>query len=222
MPEDAATGDPIQPLTRLRPGRHPAGIWVAPVYRELGYAEALEDVWIRADVVPLLLHAARSAGRHGHGLLVWDGWRSSELQRTLFEKYRAQLQRASGLTAEPLADLVGRFVTDPDRESSPPGHSTGGAIDVTLCDPHTGAPRDLGGEFDELTARSHPGFYDDATDDAGRRCAALRRQLDEAMSQAGFVRFPAEWWHFEYGTALWSGVTRRPILFGRTDLASEG
>lgn len=215
MSEHAATVDLVHPLTQLRPGRHSAGIWVKSIYRDLGYAEALRDVWIRGPVVPLLLQAALSAGRHGHGLLLWDGWRSSKLQRTLYGKYREQLQRSSGLTAEPLSDLVGQFVTDPDRASSPPAHSTGGAIDVTLCDPETGAPRDVGGEFDELTARSRPGFYDDATDAAGQRYATLRRQLDEAMSQAGFVRVPAEWWHFEYGTALWSGTTGQPILFGQ-------
>lgn len=216
MSEDAPPADPVQPLTRLPRGRHPGGIWVAPVYRDRGYAEALEDVWIRAPLLPLLLEAARAAERHGHGLLLWDGWRSSELQRTLYEQYRAHLQRSSGLTAEPLADLVEQFVTHPDRASSPPAHSTGGAVDVTLCDPRTGAPCDLGGEFDELTARSHPGFYDDATDDAGRRYAALRHQLDDVMSHAGFVRFPAEWWHFEYGTALWAGAMGRPIVFERT------
>jgi zinc D-Ala-D-Ala dipeptidase len=216
MSDDAPTIDLLHPLTRLQPGPHPGGIWVNPIYRDLGYADALRDVWIRAHIVPLLLQAALSAGRHGHGLLLWDGWRSSELQRTLYEEYREELQRSSGLTAEHLSELVGQFVTDPDRQSSPPAHSTGGAIDLTLCDPDTGKPRDLGGEFDELTERSHPGYYDHAIDVAGQQYATLRQELNDAVSEAGFVRLPTEWWHFEYGTALWSRTTGQPILFEHT------
>lgn len=216
MSDDALPIDLLRPLTRLQPGSHPGGIWVNPIYRDLGYPDALRDVWIRADVVPPLLRAALSARRHGHGLLLWDGWRSIGLQRILYEESREELRESTRLTGDALADLVGKFVTSPDRHASPPAHSTGGTIDLTLCDPDTGEPRDLGGEFDELTERSHPAYYDRAVGPVVERFAALRQELEDAMSEAGFVRLPTEWWHFEYGTALWSRETGQPILFERT------
>jgi D-alanyl-D-alanine dipeptidase len=200
-------------LTRLAPA---PPLWVDPIYAKLGYADALPDVWVRGEIAERLQRAAEAALASGHGLLVWDGWRSDALQRTLFEQYRERLRGTSGLEGDELDALVGQFVTDPDRRSSPPAHSTGGAVDLTLCDPATGAPRDLGGEFDELTQRSHPGYYDD--DPGGRDYAELRQQLADAMASAGFVRLATEWWHFEHGTALWAEATGMPVRFGRVEL----
>jgi D-alanyl-D-alanine dipeptidase len=201
-------------LTRLATGSH-AGIWAMPIYRERGYDEALDAIWVRAELEPRLQRAADAALRDGHGLLVWDGWRPAALQETLFEEYKARLEADSGLSGEALEALVARFVTDPRRASSPPAHSTGAALDVTLCDPSTGAARDLGGEFDELTDRSRPGFYDAAPDDAGRRYARLRAELDAAMRAGAFVRLDTEWWHFEFGTDYWAKVTGGPAIFDR-------
>jgi D-alanyl-D-alanine dipeptidase len=203
-----------EPLTRLRRGSHPGPIWIAPAYDDLGLEGALPDVWVRATVAPLLERVASQLDRAGHGLLIWDGWRSVELQRRLYEKYRDRIAARSHLTGRALDELVARFVTDPDRLSAPPAHTTGGAVDVSLCDPQTGVPRDLGGAFDELTARSEPGFYDRVADAQGRCFAQLRADLHEAMVGAGFVRLPTEWWHFEYGTSLWSELCDQPALFG--------
>ncbi|WP_395142979.1 M15 family metallopeptidase, partial [Armatimonas sp.] len=32
-----------------------------------------------------------------------------------------------------------------------------------------------------------------------------RRTLYGAMIEAGFVNYPNEWWHFEFGTRRWAG-----------------
>jgi len=72
----------------------------------------------------------------------------------------------------------------------------------------------VGGEFDELTPRSEPLHYDERPDPQG--FAALRDTLRDAMAAAGFVRLPTEWWHFEYGTALWAEERREPVLFDAT------
>jgi D-alanyl-D-alanine dipeptidase len=196
-------------LTRLEPD---GPLWVDPVYRRLGYVEALPDIWLREPVVALLRRAAEAASAAGHGLLVWDGWRPDDLQRALYVGYRNELARTTGLEGERLDALVERFVTDPDRGVTPPAHGTGGAVDLTLCDPATGEPRDMGGAFDELTIRSEPLYYDDHPDPAGY--AALRRTLHVAMAGQGFVQLASEWWHFEYGTALWAQESGEAVRFG--------
>jgi len=42
----------------------------------------------------------------------------------------------------------------------------------------------------------------------------LRRLLGSAMSGAGFVAHPQEWWHWEYGTRYWAAVTGEPVRYG--------
>jgi zinc D-Ala-D-Ala dipeptidase len=190
-------------------------LWVDPIYRRLGYREALPEVWLRGAVIARLRDGAEAASERGHGLLVWDGWRPGELQRALHVEYRAELARTTGLEGGRLDELVARFVTDPDRRVPPPAHGTGGAVDLTLCDPETGEPRDMGGAFDELTIRSEPLYYDDHPDPDGY--AELRRTLDSALAGAGFVGLPTEWWHFEYGTALWAQARGETVLFDPTD-----
>jgi D-alanyl-D-alanine dipeptidase len=204
------------PLRRLRPGSHPGGIWVQPVYRELGYGDALHDVWVLADLVPLLLAASLAVQREGHGLLLWDGWRSRELQRALYERYSADLAESTRLDGAELADVVARHVTDPDRATAPPAHLTGAAVDLTLCDPATGEPHAMGGEFDELSERSHPGYYDHRRGPEARLYAHLRAVLCAAMEDVGFVRFDTEWWHFERGTHLWAQRRGAAVLYEGT------
>ena len=164
--------------------------------------------------MPLLLNASRSVRHDGHALLVWDGWRSPGLQRTLFEQYRGELSSSAGIDGDALNDIVGRYVTDPDRASAPPAHLTGAAVDVTLCDPVTGEPRAMGGEFDELSERSCPGYYDDRPDDEARQYAARRAVLRDAMSEVGFTQLSTEWWHFEHGTDLWAKRHHSEVLYG--------
>lgn len=209
--------DMTDPLARLPAGGHPGGLWIDPIYRRLGYTEALPAVWVRGRAIPQLLRSSLAAGRHGHGLLVWDGWRPLTLQRVLYERYKRKIADESGLTGPALDKRVAEFVTDPDRLVAPPAHVTGGAVDVTLCDPETGVPRDLGGQFDELTERSHPTYYDGGRDTRAREFSSLRQILLEAMLEAEFVRLGTEWWHFEYGTALWASERGRDVLFDATD-----
>jgi D-alanyl-D-alanine dipeptidase len=215
MSEEPAI-DTVRPLARLVPGSHPTGLWVDPVYRRLGYEHSLRDVWVRAALVPLLLQASVALQGSGHALLVWDGWRPPSLQRILYEQYRDEIARTAGAHARALDELVARFVTDPDQLDPPPPHSTGGAVDLTLCDPATGEPRDLGGEFDELTSRSEPSFYEGSSDPRAPTFDRLRRTLHDVMLGAGFVRIASEWWHFEHGTALWASTVDEPVMFGRT------
>ena len=181
------------------------GVWSRSEYRRRGYAQALDDVLLQPDLLDRLRRAgARLAQDAGHGLLLLDGWRPSTLQRELYEEYAAEAAQTTGLTGEKLRAYVARFVTDPERQDPPPAHATGGAVDLTLCDPATGAPRDLGGDFDELTSRSEPDHYAAAADAEGQAFHALRVLLRDALAAEDLVQLPTEWWHFEYGTALWA------------------
>lgn len=212
--EDSAL-NPDAPIVRIRPEELPDGLGlaVAPVYRALGYESALPQIWIRMPLVHRLMRASLAVGREGYGLLLWDGWRPLELQAELWHEYRDSLALSSGLTGAELDELTATFVTNPEAPGVP-GHSTGGAIDLTLCDGN-GRAVDMGGEFDELTDRSHPDCYEHPNLAPGEAIYRDRRRLLlSAMTSEGFWRFPSEWWHFEWGTPGWAAASGAQPLFG--------
>lgn len=205
--------DLTAPLGPLRPGELPSGLSVEPVYYERGYDGALPVIWLRVQVLRRLLKALVEARRDGFGLLVWDGWRPPELQRTLWDEYRENLARATGLRGAELDDRARAFVSDPDGERIP-AHVTGGAVDLTLCDA-SGRAVDMGGEFDELTDRSHPDYYEHGRlTPTEAEYRERRRTLLRVMSSAGFWRLPTEWWHFEWGTNSWAAAMGGTPRFG--------
>ncbi|BAQ62627.1 D-alanyl-D-alanine dipeptidase [Geminocystis sp. NIES-3708] len=90
-----------------------------------------------------------------------------------------------------------------DNPLTPPPHSTGSAIDLTLVD-ENGFDVDMGGEIDELSERSNPNYYKNKTNPEGKLCHQNRQILLEIMSYGGFRRHLGEWWHFSYGDQMWA------------------
>jgi len=206
--------DRERPLTKLRAGHHPPNLWVTPAYLD-DYGEiATEDVWLRAEVVQRIAIAVGAAATEGMSLLIWDGWRSAELQHALYEDYRARIAGSLELRGSALEERVAEFVTDPARDGYIAAHTTGGAVDLTLCS-DDGKPLDMGSEFDELSDRAHPTFYTRHPGLAGAETYSERRALlHSIMSEAGFWRLDTEWWHFEYGTPLWASSVGGTALYG--------
>ena len=88
---------------------------------------------------------------------------------------------------------------------TPPPHSTGSAIDLTLMTDE-GIEIDMGGEIDELSPRSHPDYYKNG------KYHKNRQILWQVMTKAGFRRHPQEWWHFSYGDQLWAWLENQSNL----------
>ncbi|WP_017293015.1 M15 family metallopeptidase [Geminocystis herdmanii] len=111
------------------------------------------------------------------------------------------------LTAEEKASIYEEvykiWAIPSDNPLTPPPHSTGSAIDLTLVD-ENGKEVDMGGEIDELSARSNPDYYKDSTDLLARVFHQNREILLEIMTYGGFRRHQGEWWHFSYGDQMWA------------------
>ncbi len=201
------------PMGKLEPGYHPPGLWSAPAYID-NYGEIATDaIWLRTELISRLAIALGSLVEHKLGLLVWDGWRSPELQRALYTDFSDLIRRAAGLSGPALTQRVHEFASDPDRDDLVPAHMTGGAVDLTLCD-RDGQPLDMGGEFDELTDRSRSDYYEGSSKGGAELYSHRRALLHSAMGEAGYSRLDSEWWHFEYGTTLWAEKTGGQTLFG--------
>ncbi|AFY42307.1 M15 family metallopeptidase [Nostoc sp. PCC 7107] len=93
-------------------------------------------------------------------------------------------------------------------EKTPPPHSTGAAVDVTLVD-DAGQVVNMGSPIDELSERSHPDYYANHHHPDAKQYHAHRQLLNDVMLKAGFQRNPREWWHFCFGDQMWAWLNHQ-------------
>lgn len=178
-------------------------IALRPVYYQLSLPGSCETIYLRSGVYQKLKTAAERLPE-GLSLLVYDGWRSLELQKYLYENYRAALVASLGPLGE---SLVNNYVVAPDED---PPHLSGAAVDCGLVDRY-GQEVDMGGFYDELSERSETDFYERYPDPLGYR--QRRRVLVEALEGAGFSNYPGEWFHYDCGTAFQASRDGSKVLY---------
>lgn len=162
-------------------------------------------------------------------LAIVDGWRPLAVQRHMVTHAIAEQCRIQGVDpAVPSPRLaaiqaeVGRFWAPPsDDPTTPPPHSTGAAVDLTIAT-GSGAVLDMGGAIDAIGAVSEPDHYAQRALAAPQGPEALwhnrRHLLRASMASAGFCQHPNEWWHFSWGDQLWAWRGGHPqACYGRLD-----
>ena len=97
-----------------------------------------------------------------------------------------------------------------DVSLSPPPHSTGGALDLTIID-ENGNELNMGTKIDELSEKSHFDFF--KLDD-DKEVFENRKLLNDIMVSVGFTQLPTEWWHFSYGDQIWGVDNNCSALYG--------
>ena len=189
---------------------YPEKILARSWYYGEGLSGSISDVWLRESVYERLLKAAEILPE-GLRLVIWDGWRSYELQSLLFAKMSARL-RAKGVPECEIHERASEFVAVPSKDDSTvSGHLTGGAVDLTIADKF-GHYLNMGGNFDETEEHSNTGYYDDP--DKGNVVARENRHiLLRVMTEAGFSNYPSEWWHYDYGNRGWAERTGAQYAF---------
>ena len=197
-----------EPLVQA--GLYPEKIIAQSWYYGEGLEGSLPYVWLREGVYERLLKAAESLPE-GLRFVIWDGWRSYELQRVLFWKMLERL-KAKGHSHNTAHDLAGEFVAVPSKEAETVSwHLTGGAVDLTLADKY-GRLLDMGGNFDDTEEHSHTHYYDNHG--RGNEVAHENRMtLKRIMEGAGFSNYPSEWWHYDYGNRGWAERTGAEFAF---------
>ena len=201
-------GEPLQalPPALLRMEPHPYMALGAP------YGTSGNPFQLRLGVVQRLLDAQQQLVEHDPRLRlsIFDAWRPIAVQAFMVDHSIAELCRERGVEVrsgdafdQVVAD-VGRFWAAPSRDpATPPPHSTGAAVDLTLSS-SDGTPLAMGGEIDAIGAVSEPQHYA-GREDSEARCWHQRRQLlAEVMGAAGFAQHPNEWWHYSFGDQLWA------------------
>jgi D-alanyl-D-alanine dipeptidase len=165
--------------------------------------------FLREGLAARLLRAAAMLP-DGLRLLVTEGYRPLDLQVRYFEEYAAELRQANPEWSE------AHLRTQTSRSLSPPEvapHVAGAAVDLTLCTA-VGTELDLGTPVNASPEESDGACYTAASNisDIARD---NRRVLSDALTRAGFVNYPTEWWHWSYGDRYWAVMTGTPAaLYG--------
>lgn len=169
------------------------------------------------ETVAGMVNAAQSALPNGYRLQVSTALRTLAMQSANWNGYYGQM-RAENPTwpTSALRRATNKFHAPYDQKA-PPGHCTGGAVDVLLLD--------AAGELLDLT--SPLAFWDGAytwTDKISLEAKANRMILVEAMLSAGFSNCRDEYWHYSWGDSAWAvrrGETNCPYGWAHAPVAVE-
>jgi zinc D-Ala-D-Ala dipeptidase len=180
--------------------------------------------FLRSGVIDRLQGAQRILTRQQPTwqIQIFDAYRPVSVQQFMVDHSLREVLRDRGwdegkiTTAQRDSALqqVHQFWAKPNFDPlTPPPHSTGAALDVTLVDGQ-GQAIDMGGDLDEMTLRSYPDHYVGLPDPEAEAFDSHRQLLNFCMHQAGFERHYHEWWHFSWGDQLWAWLKgRRELQF---------
>ena len=129
------------------------------------------EAQLRYGTVKKLALAADTLAQQGYALLIWDACRPVSAQFRLWAV---------------CPDST--YVANPNTGYS--NHSRGNCVDISLVTLEGGAVEMPSG-FDEFSALADRD-YSDVSEAAARHA----RLLEQAMTDAGFVPYAGEWWHY--------------------------
>ena len=180
--------------------------------RELSEEVPAETSFFRKSAAEYLANAAKNLPA---GILfkIKEAHRPLETQRRIFFATMKRIQEENPDWSEAqVYEKTSTFVAPPD--NTPP-HSTGGAIDLTLMTVD-------GAELDMSTDSKKTGYTDACytySETISDQAKANRSILINVMQDAGFVNYPAEWWHWSYGDRYWAYMLEKPFaIYGSKEM----
>lgn len=188
-------------------------------YQVLGATYHSSPYYLRQTVLDKLQNA-QTVLQKSHPnwqILIFDAYRPIAVQQFMVDYTFAQVVQAQGLIADKLSESqqdrirqqVYQIWAVPSLDPrTPPPHSTGGAVDITLVD-DSGKTVNMGSPIDELSPRSHPDYFAHSTNREEQQYHAHRQLLKDVMYLAGFMRHPGEWWHFCYGDQMYAWLKQQ-------------
>jgi len=169
----------------------------------------------RVTVVEMLKQAEKNLPK-GYKLMLWGIFRSLDEQFKIYADVEKSFkEKHPHWPRNILRRQTNRFVHPPDI-LTPPGHSTGGAVDLSLIGPDD-TPLNMTAPYNaeseerrKVAATFSPHLAEDARDN--------RMILIRAMDGAGFTNYGGEWWHWSYGDSCWAWRMKRKVaIYGSID-----
>lgn len=178
---------------------------------------SIDAVLVRPGVLERLMRVQKKLTSAGLELLVFDAWRPAAVQAYMHDTWVPNYLRAQHpeWNEEQLAETVNQYwawgpATEADIDPlSPPPHSTGGALDLTIRW-RNAEQLWMGTLVDDVTERAYTGafeFEDSTFSSSDIEARKNRRLLYALMHQEGFQNNPTEWWHFSYGDQMWAKLS---------------
>ncbi len=192
-------------------------------YEKLGapyhLAQANSPYFLRQKVLDSLIAAQTKLQQNypGWHIQIFDAYRPIAVQQFMVNYTFAETVKAQGLTLDSpslteakrqeILELVYQFWANPSLDpTTPPPHSTGAAVDITLVDANNQIV-DMGSPIDELSPRSYPNHFLDSQEQEAQKYHQHRQLLAEVMLSGGFQQHQQEWWHFSLGDQMWAWLT---------------
>jgi zinc D-Ala-D-Ala dipeptidase len=154
-----------------------------------------ERLFLRKKVVQMLNKAQRKLPK-GYHLMIKDAFRSKEMVLKMYNKYFKRIREEKpNLTDKEIDVFIRNKLAMPD-DPVPPGHMTGGAVDVVLCDDNGKYinTRDSNSSFLNNPEHQYT-FAKKLSPDIKKN----RMILYKTLTRVGFSNFFKEYWHYSYG-----------------------
>ena len=182
-------------------------------YHRQDLSGAMETCLLRETLCRKLCQAVNKLPLD-YSILIFDALRPLPVQQAIYDRFKAQLlrERPEASPAE-LELILDDFVAKPvKRLHRPAPHTTGGAVDLTLC--KNGVPLDMGTGFDDFTALARTVALEQDCPPGLEKARNHRRLLFNLMASVGLVNSECEWWHYAYGERQWAARTGKAPIYG--------
>jgi len=180
---------------------------------------SIDRLLLRKSVATRLQTVDRRLRPIGLKLHVHDAIRPLEVQRYFHDDwmYRRMQEKFPDASREQMIAEVEKYWAAPTTsEDRPAPHSTGGAVDLTICLTRNSEPLYMGSIFDDATELAHTDYFEQdrslgSFSDLEAR--SNRRLLYWLMTEGGFASNPNEWWHFSWGDQMWARLSGAEAAF---------
>lgn len=199
-----------QPLVCLNDLEEQYTIKTSPQYYLQGIPNASGKMFFREEATERLKLASKLLPP-GYSFIFFDAHRPIEVQVALFDAFKSKLkQEHPDLDEAGITKLTETYVSLPSEDPAKPSpHSTGGAIDLSVCDSE-GNLLKMGTDFDSFDIASRTDYFRDKDSLIHKNRGVLYR----VMSLVGFTNYPEEWWHYDFGNQFWACLTGRSAIYG--------
>jgi D-alanyl-D-alanine dipeptidase len=163
---------------------------------------------VREEIVEKVGRISKILDNKDLKLIIRSAWRSFDHQQIIWDnKVKYLLKIHPEKSIEEIHKSVAHFIAPSDKSM----HSTGGAFDALIYDLKTDQVMDFGtnkGLYIDLNEKCFP-YHPDIS----AKAKTNRKLLISLFEDEGFVCDNKEYWHFDYGNAVWATKTGNKPAF---------
>lgn len=156
-------------------------------------------LYLRKTIIDKL-NEAQGRLPKGFHLTIRDAFRPEDVVWKLYDRYMAILKEREPGTSEKEADIKIRNIIAMPDDLVPPGHSTGGAVDIVLAGDDG---KRLLFEVDEKLISRELQMVT-SFNNLPPEILQNRKILFDTLTGVGFQNYFREYWHYSYGDPYWA------------------